>query len=100
MATAAAKTSYAKTLTIVGLAGSALGSVIGVGVSKSLTGVLTGLGIGGAGSLLLYGVWLRMGGPDLWRNPCVPEQDATFAGLPLWARESVIVGADRPFVVH
>ena len=78
-----AKTSYAKTLTVLGLSGALLGALIGQYVSEpaTMSKTLFGTIIGGGVTLVGYGAYLRTGGPDIWRNPMVPEEATTMAGL-------------------
>jgi hypothetical protein len=77
------KTSYYKTLALMGLAGGLLGGWFATGIAKekTLSTVLAGNIAGGLITLFGYGIYLRTGGLDLWRNPLVPEERPEMAGL-------------------
>jgi len=89
-----AKTSYAKTLTIVGLSGAVVGGAMGQGIpqNKTMGNLALGALLGGLGSLLLYGIYLRGGGKDVWRNPMIPEEPAKLAGIAMPYRGGVRIG--------
>jgi hypothetical protein len=78
------KTSYLKTLAVLALSGGILGSFVATGVAREKTTpgtVVMGTVAGGLITLFGYGIYLRTGGLDLWRNPLVPEERPEMAGL-------------------
>lgn len=82
--TAGAKTSYLKTLTILGLGGALVGTVVQSAVIEkpSVGTTLLSTLLGAATVLIPYGFWLRTGGKDLWPNPAVDATVKTsFAGV-------------------
>ena len=77
------KTSYAKSITILGL----IGGLTGMGIQQAIVSKpsigSTALGtlVGVMGTLIPYGIYLRTGGKDFWRNPAAADEPLTFAGL-------------------
>jgi hypothetical protein len=77
------KTSYFKTLTILGLSGGLLGGLVTTWAAENKTTgkALMGTAMGGLAVLVGYGLYLRTGGVDFWRNPLVPPDQPAMAGL-------------------
>ena len=84
--------SYAKTLTVLGLAGGVAGSAIqSVAVKDPSVGsAVMGTLLGALGVLLPAEVYMRVTGKEIW--PSVPAEEVVFAGLGAMSTHNIYGG--------